>query len=136
MFGLVSFALAARAPRLTRPPPAPSTPSPPARRAAPELLWGARCTERADIYSFGVVLWEIVTGERPVRGQLRDVRVPEECPPEARALMLECLETRPSRRPSALQLVERLRAMPDEASPVARRAAAGAKAREPSPPLP
>lgn len=71
-----------------------------------------------------------------MRGQLRDVRVPEECPAEVRALMLECLETRPSQRPSALQLVERLRAMPDEApSPVARRSAAGAAAPEP-PPLP
>ncbi len=83
-----------------------------------------------------------MTGERPVRGQLRDVRVPEECPPEVRALMLECLETRPSRRPSALQLVERLLAMPDEAAlTAARRAAVGAEAagaevREPPRPPP
>ncbi len=41
---------------------------------APEMLWGHKCTTKADIYSFGIVLWEIVSGEQPVRGQLRDVR--------------------------------------------------------------
>ena len=40
--------------------------------SAPELLLGQRCTAKADIYSFGVVLWEIATGDMPVRGQLRD----------------------------------------------------------------
>ena len=35
---------------------------------------------QVDIYSFGVVLWELVTKEIPRRGALRDVRVPEECP--------------------------------------------------------
>ena len=33
-----------------------------------------------DVYSFGVVLWEIVTREMPMRGRLRDVMVPSECP--------------------------------------------------------
>lgn len=78
-------------------------------RAAPEMLWGERCSEKADIYSYGaaagmrgtawvlciygltrclqaqpiptpllhllagIVLWEMCTGEKPVRGQLRDV---------------------------------------------------------------
>ena len=85
--------------------------------AAPEMLWGQRCTDRADIYSYGIVLWEICTGETPIRGQLRDIRVPEECPAEVRALILECLETRPGRRPSALQIVERLRKVPVEPPP-------------------
>ena len=41
--------------------------------ASPELLLGQRCSEKADIYAFGVVVWELATGERPQRGQLRDV---------------------------------------------------------------
>ncbi|KAL4437438.1 hypothetical protein ABPG75_004577 [Micractinium tetrahymenae] len=76
--------------------------------SAPEMLWGAKCTEKADIYSFGIVLWEICSGEAPERGRLRDLSVPEECPAEVRQIILECLEARPSLRPTALQLVERL----------------------------
>lgn len=39
--------------------------------AAPELLFGQHCTEKADIYSLGIVLHELVTHEVPVRGQTR-----------------------------------------------------------------
>jgi hypothetical protein len=92
--------------------------------SAPEVLWGSKCTEKADVYSYGVVLWEICTGEVPQRGRLRDIRVPEECPAEVRELVLECLETRPSMRPSALQIVERLQAVPKLSGPTAVAAAA------------
>ena len=67
----------ARAP-LTPPPPhthPPTRPPPPHyARSAPEMLWGARCTEKADIYSYGIVLWEICSGLAPERGRLRDLR--------------------------------------------------------------
>eukprot|EP00887_Chlorella_sp_A99_P005875 scaffold1.g5875.t1 len=108
--------------------------------SAPEMLWGQRCTTKADIYSFGVVLWEICTQEQPVRGQLRDVRVPEECPKEVRDLILVCLEPDPGERPTAVQLVDRLQQAPAAAGPArgaggraasdeaARRAAAAAAA--------
>ena len=43
--------------------------------AAPELLTGGKCNEVADIFSFGVLLWELVTGEMPRRGKLRDLRL-------------------------------------------------------------
>lgn len=42
---------------------------------------------QVDIYSFGVVLWEIATQEKGVRGHLRQTRVPEECPAEIESLI-------------------------------------------------
>lgn len=42
--------------------------------APPELINGGECSEKADIYSFGVILWEIVTAERPYRKQFRAAR--------------------------------------------------------------
>ncbi len=35
----------------------------PVARVAPEVLMGGRCTQSVDIYSFSVLLWEIITGE-------------------------------------------------------------------------
>ena len=41
---------------------------------APELIAAGRCTEKADIFSFGVVLYEIVSAEQPIRGRLKPVK--------------------------------------------------------------
>ncbi|KAI7836687.1 hypothetical protein COHA_009463 [Chlorella ohadii] len=83
---------------------------------APEILLGHKQIGPAvDIYSFGVLIWEIVTGQRPARGQLRMPMVPDECPQEVCDLMLECLSDDPAKRPTAQQLVSRIGAMLDEA---------------------
>ena len=50
-------------------------------------------------------------GEQPVRGHMREVRVPEECPPEAAHLMAECGALDPAARPSAQQVMRRLAAL-------------------------
>lgn len=65
-------------------------------------------TLQVDIYSFGVVLWEICGHDRPTRGQLRffdDVQI---CPPEIEELISQCLKSEPSARPSAAELIDRL----------------------------
>jgi serine/threonine protein kinase len=33
------------------------------QQQAPEVLMGSRCSEKVDIFSLGVVLWELVTGK-------------------------------------------------------------------------
>ncbi|KAK9904880.1 hypothetical protein WJX75_004665 [Coccomyxa subellipsoidea] len=69
--------------------------------APPELINGGECSEKADIYSFGVILWEIVTAERPFRKQFRAPRAPEECPADIAALIRDCLSPEPEARPSS-----------------------------------
>ena len=59
------------------------------------------CGAQADSYSLGVVMWELVTGETPVRGGMRPVRVPEECPAAVAALVQRCMAMAPADRPDA-----------------------------------
>lgn len=93
--------------------------------ASPELILGVRITEKVDIYSFGVVLWEICTHEMPIRGQLRDVEVPDEAPTAISQLIDECLQPNPAKRPSALAICERIQALPEEPQGPRRRSSSG-----------
>ena len=67
---------------------------------------------QADCFSFGVCLWEICTRDIPMRGYLRDVHAPAECPADIRLLMAECMNSDPERRPSAEELVRLSRQLP------------------------
>ncbi|PSC73546.1 Serine threonine-kinase CTR1 [Micractinium conductrix] len=76
---------------------------------APEVLLGGRqCTSAVDLYSFGIVLWEIVTGLRPQRGCIRSPLVPEECPQEVADLVDACLSQDPAERPTATEALRQL----------------------------
>lgn len=76
--------------------------------AAPELLLNSRINEQVDVYSFGIILWEIVTGNVPQRGCMRDFRVPEECSQDVADLYEQCIESEPHMRPSALEVAKEL----------------------------
>ncbi|KAA8523422.1 hypothetical protein F0562_009845 [Nyssa sinensis] len=92
---------------------------------APELLNGSsnKVSEKVDVFSFGIVLWEILTGEEPyanmhygaiiggiVNNTLRP-SIPSFCDPEWRRLMEECWSPNPAVRPSFTEITGRLRVM-------------------------
>ncbi|OMO92371.1 Phox/Bem1p [Corchorus olitorius] len=92
---------------------------------APELLNGSssKVSEKVDVFSFGIVLWEILTGEEPyanmhygaiiggiVSNTLRPP-VPAYCDPEWRLLMEQCWAPDPVVRPSFTEIARRLRIM-------------------------
>ncbi|KAI8012815.1 putative serine/threonine-protein kinase SIS8 [Camellia lanceoleosa] len=92
---------------------------------APELLNGSsnRVSEKVDVFSFGITMWEILTGEEPyanmhcgaiIGGILKDTLrppIPERCDPEWRTLMEQCWSTDPEARPSFTEVTNRLRSM-------------------------
>ncbi|KAG6657678.1 uncharacterized protein LOC122307291 [Carya illinoinensis] len=92
---------------------------------APELLNGSssRVSEKVDVFSFGISMWEILTGEEPyenmhcgaiiggiVKNTLRPP-IPEHCDPEWRKLMEDCWSPDPETRPSFTEITNRLRSM-------------------------
>eukprot|EP00268_Persea_americana_P032988 TRINITY_DN3264_c0_g1_i1.p1 TRINITY_DN3264_c0_g1~~TRINITY_DN3264_c0_g1_i1.p1 ORF type:complete len:220 (-),score=39.16 TRINITY_DN3264_c0_g1_i1:219-800(-) len=92
---------------------------------APELLNGhsSKVSEKVDVFSFGIVMWEILTGEEPyanmhygaiiggiVNNTLRPP-VPGWCDPGWRKLMEQCWAPDPVARPSFTEIASRLRQM-------------------------
>jgi len=91
---------------------------------APEQLDGKNVTTRSDIYSLGLVLYEVFTGKKafdaPTIGQLLDLRRSDTTPttpsslvqnidPLVERVILRCLEKEPEKRPaSALQVAASL----------------------------
>ncbi|KAL6062209.1 Dual specificity protein kinase [Balamuthia mandrillaris] len=88
---------------------------------APEVMLGQEFNEKADVYSFGIVLWEIYTckdpfphhsdydeflnaicrkGERPP--------IPRDCLPSLRSLMEDCWHADPNKRPNFQEINDRL----------------------------
>ena len=68
------------------------------RYASPEQKKGLPTTATSDIYSFGVVAFEVLTGELPgVGDQITDYA--DDVSPALASIIMQCLSTRPERRP-------------------------------------
>ncbi|KAK8661057.1 hypothetical protein V6N13_051959 [Hibiscus sabdariffa] len=92
---------------------------------APELLSGKSnmVSEKIDVYSFGIVMWELLTGEEPyadmhcasiiggiVNNTLRP-KIPSWCDPEWKALMERCWAADAVERPPFSEISHKLRSM-------------------------
>ena len=90
---------------------------------APEIFKDLNLSPKADIFAFGIVLWELETCEEPYKGQhtnhvmykvgSEDVRpkIPETCPPAMKSLIQQCWHKHKDHRPDieeVLQQLERL----------------------------
>eukprot|EP00079_Xenopus_tropicalis_P038534 XP_017952305.1 PREDICTED: vascular endothelial growth factor receptor kdr-like [Xenopus tropicalis] len=93
----------------------------PLKWMAPEAIFDKIYTTQSDVWSFGVLLWEIFSlGASPYPGVQIDedfccrlkegtrMRAPDYCSPEIYQTMLDCWQGEPTDRPTFTDLVERL----------------------------
>ncbi len=94
---------------------------------SPEQARGKKVDRRADIWAFGVVLWEMLTGRKLFEGDtLSDVMaavlkdapdldaVPTDTPPALRQLLARCLDREPKQRLRDIGEARVMLARPDE----------------------
>ena len=85
---------------------------------APEVILKENYTEKADVYSFGIILWELWSRDPPYKGIIaKDVGnmvkkdknyrpiIPKEVPKEIKELMKLCWDFDPAKRPCFLEII-------------------------------
>ncbi|KAM4809457.1 insulin receptor [Rhinophrynus dorsalis] len=93
----------------------------PVRWMSPESLKDGVFTTFSDVWSFGVVLWEITSlAEQPYQGLSNEqvlkfvmdggsLDQPENCPPRLNSLMQMCWQYNPKMRPTFLEIIDMLK---------------------------
>ncbi|XP_005113408.1 mitogen-activated protein kinase kinase kinase 20, partial [Aplysia californica] len=95
---------------------------------APEVIQSFPVSESCDTWSYGVVLWELLTKEVPFNGiegfqvawlvveKGERLMVPSSCPPSFGKLMEQCWQLDPKLRPTFKQVLSHLKSMSEDES--------------------
>uniref|UniRef100_A0A3P9ALE5 Protein kinase domain-containing protein n=1 Tax=Esox lucius TaxID=8010 RepID=A0A3P9ALE5_ESOLU len=93
---------------------------------APEVIQSLPVSETCDTYSYGVVLWEMLTREIPFKGleglqvawlvveKSERLTIPSSCPDSFAELMRKCWLTEPKERPMFKQIIATLESMAND----------------------
>ncbi|XP_069015237.1 mitogen-activated protein kinase kinase kinase 11 [Embiotoca jacksoni] len=90
---------------------------------APEVIKSSTFSKGSDLWSYGVLLWELLTGEAPYKGidglavaygvavNKLTLPIPSTCPEPFAQLMSECWDQDPHRRPNFSSILAQLTAL-------------------------
>ncbi|KAK2141824.1 hypothetical protein LSH36_1035g01017 [Paralvinella palmiformis] len=94
----------------------------PIRWAPPEVLSYTRFSSKSDVWSYGVLMWEVFSGGSMPYGQMRNQDIvtevcqqnkrlerPQKCPEPVYDLMQECWNRKPEERPDFSSIVKKVK---------------------------